>query len=218
MTATANRMERRAQPSRTAWSVAKGLCRARTGEAVTFEDTSSGSVRLRTWEFGDGEMSRRQRAEYAWSAPGFYVVTLRVSDGTTESTASQVFLVEASDPAGTCEPDAETLCLQDSLYQVRAEWWTGDGESSGARVVHAGTNDTGMFQFYDPDNWEILIKVLDGCSVNGNVWVYGASTTDLGYVIQVTDTVTGAQREYRNDPGRPAPAITDGAAFQACAL
>ncbi len=49
--------------------------------------------------------------------------------------------------------------------------------------------------------------------MNDHVWIYGASTTDLGYVIRVTDTVTEAVREYRNDPGVPAPAITDAEAF-----
>ncbi len=61
----------------------------------------------------------------------------------------------------------------------------------------------------------MLIKVLDGCALNGHVWVYGASTTDLGYRIRVTDTATGAGtvKEYRNEPGLPAPAITDATAF-----
>ena len=49
--------------------------------------------------------------------------------------------------------------------------------------------------------------------MNGAVWVFAASTTNLGYVIEVTDTATGAVREYRNDPGMPAPAITDANAF-----
>ncbi|MCY4019145.1 MAG: hypothetical protein OXG39_07030, partial [Chloroflexi bacterium] len=77
------------------------------------------------------------------------------------------------------------------------------------------TQDSGLFRFFDADNWEILIKVLDGCAVNGNYWLYGASTTDLGYVIRVVDTVTGDVREYRNDPGQPAAAITDAQAFPA---
>ena len=73
--------------------------------------------------------------------------------------------------------------------------------------------DSGVFRFFDADNWEILIKVLDGCAVNGHHWVYGASTTDLGYAIRVRDTVTDDVKEYRNEAGRPAPAITDGKAF-----
>ena len=61
--------------------------------------------------------------------------------------------------------------------------------------------------------WEVLLKVLDGCALNGHVWVFGASTTDLGYVIRVTDTATGKVKEYRNEPGTPAAAITDAKAF-----
>ena len=192
---------------------ADGLCRTRTGAAVSFEDTSSGSVQRRSWEFGDGAGSRSASPRYAWSAPGFYTVTLVVSSGDRESSASRVFLVEASDPAGTCRSDVETMCLQDSRFAVTVDWWLRDGSTGSGRVVREGTNDSGLFQFFDADNWEVLIKVLDGCAINGHVWVFGASTTDIGYAIRVRDTATGAVREYRNEPGRPAPAITDGTAF-----
>ncbi|MYF97481.1 MAG: PKD domain-containing protein, partial [Holophagales bacterium] len=193
---------------------ADGLCRARTGTPVTFEDASTGSVRTRTWDLGDDTWPGRNRTvRHAWSEPGFYEVTLRTSNGTGKSTASLTFLVESSDPAGACIADAETLCLQDSRYAVEVDWWTAGSEGGKARVVHAGTNDSGLFWFLDPDNWEVLIKVLDACALNENVWVFSASTTDLGYSIRVTDTVTGVVREYRNEPGLPAPATTDGKAF-----
>ena len=180
---------------------------------MTFEDASAGRVQSRLWDFGDGTGSRNRRIDHAWSSPGFYEVTLTVTDGTTVSTAKQMFLVEAAEPLGTCEADAETLCLQDSRYAVAVEWRKSDGTTGAGSVVHAGTNDSGLFTFFNRENWEILIKVLDGCAVNGHVWVYGASTTDLGYTIRVTDTVTGAVKEYRNEPGQPAPAITDATAF-----
>ncbi len=189
------------------------LCRARTDVPVTFEDTSAGHVESRRWDFGDGTASRNRRIAHVWSSPGYYEVSLSVSDGTTVSTAKQVFLVEASDPAGTCEADAQTLCLQDSRYSVAVEWLTAEGGRGPGSVVHESTNDSGLFTFFSEDNWEVLIKVLDGCAVNGHVWAYGASTTDLGYTIRVTDTATGAVKEYRNEPGLPAPAITDGRAF-----
>ncbi len=192
---------------------AEDLCRARTGLPVTFEDTSTGRVQSRRWDFGDGTGSRNRRIDHVWSSPGFYEVALTVSDGTIESIASEVFLVEAGDPAGTCESSAERRCLQDSRYAVTVDWRTAAGSGRGS-VVHAGTNDSGLFTFFDRNNWEVLIKVLDGCALNGHVWVYGASTTDLGYVIRVTDTVTGTVKEYRNEPGLPAPAITDVSAFE----
>ena len=189
------------------------LCRALTGEPVEFADTSTGPAASRRWEFGEGTASDLRSPSHSWSEPGFYEVTLWVSDGTRESTSSRVFLVEASDPAGTCEPSAERRCLQDSRYAVAVEWRKPDGERGAGSVVHAGTNDSGLFTFFSADNWEVLIKVLDGCALNGHVWVYGASTTDLGYAIRVTDTTTGTVKEYRNEPGVPAPATTDATAF-----
>ena len=189
------------------------LCRARTGVPVRFEDASSGSVGSRLWDFDDGQTSRSRTVEHAWRTPGFYDVTLAVSGAGAESTASIVFLVEASDPAGTCAAGSTTLCLRDSRYAVEVQWQTASGDAGAGRVARSGTNDSGMFWFFDADNWEVLIKVLDGCALNGNVWVFGASTTDLGYVLRVTDTVTRTVKEYRNEPGRPADAITDATAF-----
>ena len=136
-----------------------------------------------------------------------------MSDGTSESTATTVFLVEAAEPEGTCAPDSYTRCLRDSRYAVRMDWWTGDGEAGPVQVVHVGTNDSGLFRIFGAENWELLIKVLDGCALNGHVWVFAAATTNLGYRLEITDTVTGAIRTYRNEAGSPAAAITDSRAF-----
>ena len=91
---------------------------------------------------------------------------------------------------GSCRvADAETLCLQDSRFEVKMDWLSADGESGRLRRRRAGrarrrTDDSGLFRFFDPLNWEILIKVLDGCGINARrwrIWVLGAATTDLGY-------------------------------------
>ena len=136
----------------------------------------------------------------------------------SESERPEVILSAVLPTHGACEADAETLCLHDGRYELRADWRTGDSNRGAAKVVPKATRDSGLFRFFDADNWEILIKVLDGCAVNGHHWVYGASTTDLGYEIRVRDTATDVVKAYRNEPGRPAPAITDGKAFSgACA-
>lgn len=113
--------------------------------------------------------------------------------------------------------DEWTRCLLDSRYAVTVDWWTGGGAEGGGDVVHAGSNESALLSFFGGDNWEVLVKVLDGRAANGAVWVFGASTTDLAYAIRVTDTVTGEMKEYRNEPGTPAEAITDVTAFpEAC--
>ncbi len=188
-------------------------CRVRTGEEIRLTDTSSGNVTKRNWSFGDGATSDLKSPTHAWTAPGLYDVTLTVSDGSSSDSAIRTLLVGASAPSGSCRADAETLCLQDSRFMVNVNWWNAAGESGAGRVVDAGTSDSGLFQFFDPENWEVLIKVLDGCRTNGRMWVLGASTTDLGYRIRVTDTVTDESRSYANEPGRPAPAIVDTKAF-----
>ena len=193
------------------------LCRARSGVPVEYVDESVGTVKSRIWRFGDGSTSRGRTVSHTWKSPGFYTVTLTVTDGKQPSTVSRTVLIEPNDPAGTCKFDWETLCLGDARYQVRASWRTADGDTGSARVVHEGTNDSGLLSFFDANNWEIVIKVLDGCELTGSMWVFASSSTDLGYSIQVTDTATGEAREYRNEPGQPAPAIADTRAFfQAC--
>ena len=153
------------------------LCRTFTDAPVSFVDTSGGNVTEWRWSFGDGATSDLRSPTHAWSAPGFYDVTLTVSDGLSSDSASRTVLVEAAAPAGSCRFDEETICLRDSRFEVKAEWWSAGGESRPGRVVYAGTNDSGVFRFFDPLNWEILIKVLDGCGINGRMWVLGASTT-----------------------------------------
>ena len=189
------------------------LCRALTGTPVRFADESTGRMKSRRWDFGDGVVSAQRSVVHSWSTPGFYEVRLWVSDGSRESESTRTLLVESSNPAGSCVSDARTRCLQDSRYAVVVDWFTRDPDRGRAQVVYAGTNDSGMFSFFERTNWEVLIKVLDGCGLNGHVWVYGASATTLGYSIRVTDTVTGNEKEYGSEPGSPASAITDTIAF-----
>ena len=68
-------------------------------------------------------------------------------------------------------------------------------------MVPATTDNTGVFWFFEQDNWELLIKVLNGCSVNGHFWVFGAGATDVNYVVTVEDLETGATWEYENALG-----------------
>ena len=193
------------------------LCIVFAGSRVTLTDTSTGSVDVRFWDLGDGATSTRPVVPHSWSAPGYYRVSLTVTGAGATSEATRTVLARPgpAERAGTCEPDEETLCLLNERFAVEMDWWTvlHGGESGRGKVAWEGTNESGMFRFFDPSNWEVLIKVLDGCAINEHVWVYGASATTLGYSIRVTDTVTGAAGEYRNMDGNRADAITDSTAF-----
>jgi predicted esterase len=127
-----------------------------------------------------------------------------------------LFLVARSRPApaGSCVPAETTLCLERGRFRVEVSWEAAGGSGAG-RVAEAAA-DSGLFWFFGADNWELMVKVLDGCALNGHYWVFAAATTDVHYVLSVTDTATGQVARYENPAGRPAAATTDTSAFPNC--
>ena len=114
-------------------------------------------------------------------------------------------------PPGRAECPAGKLCLQNGRFEVEVTAHTDDGDFVGKKA--SGNADSAIFSFFSANNWEMLVKVLDGCAINQNFWVFAASATDVGFTLTVTDRDTGAQKIYRNSLGNPAIAITDTAAF-----
>ncbi len=117
---------------------------------------------------------------------------------------------------GTCRPSPTRLCLQDERYRIEVSWRDVAGRRGSGRGVSIGSDDSGLLWFFSPDNWEMLVKVLDGCEINNRFWVFSAATTDVEYTLRVTDTATGLVRSYSNPLGTAAAAITDTNAFATC--
>jgi hypothetical protein len=117
--------------------------------------------------------------------------------------------------AGTCSPAATRLCLQDGRFAVEVDWRTPQGQEGAGKAV-ALTADTGYFWFFNAANVELLLKVLDGCRVNGHYWVFAGGLTNVHAEIRVTDTSTGAQHTYRNPQGTPFQPVQDTQAFPTC--
>ena len=67
--------------------------------------------------------------------------------------------------------------------------------------------------FFAPTNWELTVKVLDGCAVNGSFWVFFSALSNVEYHVTVDDLLTGRRREYDNPTGTTAPVTLDTAAF-----
>jgi hypothetical protein len=118
-----------------------------------------------------------------------------------------------------CEPDGYfSACLGDGRFRVEIDWRDARGVPHPAEPANVGSDDSRLFTFFSPDNWEVLTKVLDGCAINGKYWVYSAATTDVGYDLRVIDTWSGKQVQYSNPAGTPAAAVTDGGALDVCAV
>ena len=112
-----------------------------------------------------------------------------------------------------CDQGPTALCKTGDRFRIELSWEDFDGNEGLGRVVPRGSVDSGLFWFFGPDNWEMLVKVLDGCDLNDQFWVFAAATTNVEYTLRVTDMETGEVREYFNPLGNAAPAITDTSAF-----
>ncbi len=118
--------------------------------------------------------------------------------------------------AEVCTRDSLGPCLNQERFRIDLDWRSFDGTTGSGRVVPAGSDDSGLLWFFEGDNWEMLIKVLDGCAINDRFWVFAAATTTVEYTLRVTDTALGTVREYFNPLGDAAAAITDTGAFATC--
>lgn len=110
-----------------------------------------------------------------------------------------------------------SLCLQ-NRFSVSALYRTGPPGSaeSQAHTVNVSNSGSGLFWFFSSDNWEVMVKAINGCGLNSHHWIYTAATTDVFYRLTVYDIHAGAQKIYFNYPGPPAPAVTDSSAFSVC--
>lgn len=115
-----------------------------------------------------------------------------------------------------CRETPSVACLLDERFEVEVEWEDFAGETGIGRVVLFATPDSGLFWFFSPHNWEMLVKVVDGCAFNDRYWVFAAATTNVGYTLRVTDTLQGQTQVYENPLGRTSAAVTDAAAFATC--
>ncbi len=120
----------------------------------------------------------------------------------------------------TCTPSDTTLCLDDQpgdrRFEVEVTFETaGAAPASGHAVPLAslGVAAGGLFWFFDPTNPEMLVKVLNGCSLGGHYWVFSAAGTNVGLTTTVTDTATGARKTYVNPIGTAAPPVQDTSAL-----
>jgi chitodextrinase len=196
------------------------------GKAIAFDgSTSQGTPTIYEWLFGDGTAKvTGAQVQHTFANPGTYQVTLSVAKPGSGTGCSLGFCVDEEVKSvvvekartGLCDDDPTALCLNKGRFKVQTEWKKPDGVTTGIGKPVGITDDTGYFWFEYDSNVEIVTKVLDGCGVNGNFWVFAAGLTNIEVKLTVTDKQTGAVKVYTNTQGSAFEPIQDTKAF-ACA-
>lgn len=136
-----------------------------------------------------------------------------------------IFITEQT-PVTSCTPSDTVMCIDDEpgdhRYKVTASFHTvqgggvsGDGQE--IPLAPLGIDHGGTFWFFDPTNPEVLIKLVDGCTVNGRWWVFLSAGTNVGFSVTITDTLFGGgTKTYTNADLHAAVPVQDTKALGGC--
>ena len=129
---------------------------------------------------------------------------------------SEYAVLEPGAVAPLCVPDDHTLCLNNNRFAVSAEYQQSPLGASFQATAVPLTADTGYFWFFDPNNVELVTKVLNGCAIDGAYWVFAAGLTNVGVNLTVRDLQSGVVMTYENPIGTPFAPIQDTGALGTC--
>ena len=92
------------------------------------------------------------------------------------------------------------LPLHQGRFRIEATFRDPNTGQLGQAHVVPLTDETGLLWFFNSDNIELVVKLLDGCGVNGHFWFFAGGLTDVEVEITVIDS-DGSFKQYRNPPG-----------------
>jgi PKD repeat protein len=137
--------------------VAKFTADKTSGEApltVAFTDTSTGDVKTRTWDFGDGNTAVGTQVSHTYATPGSYLATLTVrNDGGASSASAQITVtapppppapvakIEATPVAGQVPLSVQFYDRSEGTVEQRA-WTFGDGSPASTEIAPKRTYQT----------------------------------------------------------------------------
>lgn len=168
-----------------------------------------------TWRHGDRSaktVSIRLLDDFDFEGDEFFVVALDhatgAAIGSPHETRVEIVDDEKAHGGGACHASENTLCLQNGRFEVTLDWRTPQGKE-GRGNQGTFTDETGYFWFFSSKNIEVLVKILDGCSLNDSYWVYVAGLTNIWVDVAIRDTETGEIKNWTNPMGQSFRPIED---------
>ena len=153
-----------------------------------FRDNSTGSPTNWSWNFGDGSGSTDRNPVHLYESPGFYNVTLQVSNAAGSGRKTEENFITAvpapTEPlnaAFTASPRSGDAPLtvefgdRSSGTPVSWQWDFGDGGSSGVQNP--------SYTYRSPGSYSVSLTVSD---VNGS-----STLAEPGYIVVTKPPVTG---------------------------
>jgi hypothetical protein len=96
--------------------------------------------------------------------------------------------------------DPTVVSLGQGRFTVQVRW-RGDQGQTGIGRGGLLSHDVAAFRLFSEERDEVVVKVLDGRSINGRFWTFVGSLTDAELDIEVVDRVSGERRSYHKPRG-----------------
>ncbi|MGE5233157.1 MAG: hypothetical protein ACM3OB_03530, partial [Acidobacteriota bacterium] len=142
------------------------------------------------------------------------LLTLAVSGTPTRVEYDDVYFGPAAPPS--CTPGSGVLCVNDApgdaRFRIFGSYSTaqGGGSTGGLHAIDLsslGVAHGGLMWFFAADNPELLIKVLNACTLNQRYWVFVSAGTNVNVELYVGDTHSGKVDYYHNPDTSAFPAV-----------
>jgi hypothetical protein len=135
-----------------------------------------------------------------------YTFRIRANNGGGPSGYSNEATGITHSNASLCAPSPTVVCLLDNRFRVTVDYVNPfstppnqPGTFLAARLLEGSQNpDTALFGFGSAHAVEVVVRVQDTRPFASRFDIYYGGMTDVGYTVTVTDTQTGATRQYTN--------------------
>jgi hypothetical protein len=105
-----------------------------------------------------------------------------------------------------------SLDLHGGRFHVVAHWQASRGRGGDGQPV-ALDHASGYFWFFQPDNPEVFVKILDACALSGRYWLFAGGLTNLGVDISFVDDWNDFAIPVVNPRGRKFATFIDPVGF-----
>jgi PKD repeat protein len=173
--------------------------------AVTFTNTSTGTIGGYSWSFGDGTSSTAQSPAHSYSAAGTYTVSLTVTGSAGSNTATKagyITVTTASGGTGSGGSTSGTPAGLVAAYGFEESTGTLTADASGQKnhgTISGATRATGKFGkalSFNGLNNSVTIKDSASLDVSSGLtleaWVYPKTTTGGGRTVILKEKTGGA--------------------------
>jgi hypothetical protein len=83
--------------------------------------------------------------------------------------------------SSTCIPSATLACVQNNRWGIQIL------VNGAPAFVATSNNESAVFWFYSPDDWEVVAKVINGCPNDNYWWFFGAGATGTPFSFNFID-------------------------------